>query len=90
MRQPATLLALFGAAAAQTTVVTILLPQFDSQPLVASVVGVAPTATTFSLSCPSSADANVCGIGSQGPTIVNGPSTWEMHFTQAGPAESAL
>ena len=78
--------ALAAPALAQTTssVVDILLPGFDEQTILASVVGVdAPTKTTLFLACPTDEDETECGLGS-GLTIIEGPSVFEFHQTQSG------
>jgi hypothetical protein len=77
-------LALVGTVAAQTTVIPLLLPEFDAQPLVASVVSVGPAATTYTINCAPGTNSNDCGIGAVAPTVVAGPSTWEMHLTEGG------
>lgn len=80
MFRTASVFALVSAAAAQsTTVVSLFLPEFDPQPLAASVVGADATATSYVLAC----QTDSCDINGASPTVVNGPSTFAIHFTQA-------
>ncbi|ORY63065.1 uncharacterized protein BCR38DRAFT_485835 [Pseudomassariella vexata] len=66
-----------GVLAAQPSkVVSLFLPGFEPQPLVASVVAAMPAATTYFLECDSS-DSTECGIAG-GISVVGGPSTFEM------------
>ncbi|KAJ9138135.1 hypothetical protein NKR23_g8778 [Pleurostoma richardsiae] len=71
------------AAAQSTSVVSLLLPGFDSQTILASVISVEATATQYFIACPTDEDASECGIG-PGATLVEGPSTYELHMTETG------
>jgi hypothetical protein len=82
MLQAAAIFAFVGSVAAQSSVVTLLLPQFDPQPMYASVIAAVPAATTYTLACPAGVASESCGVGPIGPTVVNGPSTFEIHYTQ--------
>ncbi|RAL13931.1 uncharacterized protein BO97DRAFT_442215 [Aspergillus homomorphus CBS 101889] len=57
----------------ESVVTTLFMPDTDSQTLVASVMGVAATATTYYLTCPA-ADSDECGMG-PGMTVIAGPQT---------------
>jgi len=87
------LAALAGTAAAQSSVVSIFLPQFDEQPLVASVIAAGPTATTYALGCPAGVDPEDCDVGPVGgspPTVIAGPATWSIHFLEEGMGSTTL
>ncbi|RAH48724.1 uncharacterized protein BO95DRAFT_471605 [Aspergillus brunneoviolaceus CBS 621.78] len=71
------LLGLAAAArlvSAQTTVTSMFIYDADPQPLVASVMGVAATATTYYINCPPGTDSSDCGMG-PGLTVIAGPQT---------------
>ncbi|KAL2176809.1 uncharacterized protein P884DRAFT_260296 [Thermothelomyces heterothallicus CBS 202.75] len=75
MKYSAPLLVTAGLAAAQSSVVTVLLPQFDQQAIDASVIAAAPTATTYRINCPPGADSSDCGVPDEFE-FVYGPSTF--------------
>jgi len=76
--------ALFAlAAGAQSTTISLFLPDTDPQSLVASVIGVDATATTYLINCPAGTDPSDCGYG-DGATVIEGPSTLRLVFLQAG------
>ncbi len=68
--------------AQSTSVVSLILPDFDNQTILASVISVEATATEYLLACPSGEDATDCGLG-PGVTFLQGPSTLEMHLTES-------
>ncbi len=73
------------ALADPSTVVSLLLPYFDQQTVLGSVIAAGPTATSYFIKCPDATDqqsAQDCGIGT-GLTIVQGPSTLEIHLTDS-------
>ncbi|KAJ4296294.1 hypothetical protein N0V90_006339 [Kalmusia sp. IMI 367209] len=60
-------------------VVSLLLPGgWDSQALVASVIGVDKSATTLAVDCPDGTDSNDCGVPPEGLTVTQGPTTAVM------------
>jgi len=63
------------ALAASSSTVSLLLPGFDAQPLVASVVEEHPDSTTYAIACATPTDADKCGIVGT-DTVMQGPSTW--------------
>jgi len=77
-----TLLSLLGAATlalTQTTTQTLYIPGADTQPLVASIIGADPTATTYLLQCSPGTDSSDCGF--DGPvTLTEGPATAAYTF----------
>lgn len=88
------LLALSGAAmAAQSTIVSLLVPAADPQRLVGSVIGVDSAATTYAYGCAPGQPADKCGFESS-QTITQGPTTWIYtstyrdgegdHYTEGG------
>ncbi len=77
-----------ASAATSHTVVSILVPGYGIQSVLGSVVSANPTATTFALNCPSNADPTNCGLGPDPVTVVQGPSTYEVHSTESNPAQS--
>ncbi|KAJ9357757.1 putative GPI anchored protein [Paecilomyces variotii] len=84
MLVPAALsLALVAGVSAQSTV-TLFLPGFDTQSMVASVVGSDATATTYALGCAPDVDSEDCGVP-PGFTIVQGAST--MDYVMSIPSE---
>lgn len=73
------ILGLAGMSAAQSTV-SLFLPGFDNQTLVASVIGSDATATTYAVVCASGIpdddeDDEDCGLGG-GLVLTQGPSTF--------------
>ncbi|KAJ9410090.1 hypothetical protein DTO045G8_2083 [Paecilomyces variotii] len=76
-------LALVAGVSAQSTV-TLFLPGFDTQSMVASVVGSDATATTYSLGCAPDVDSEDCGVPPSF-TIVQGAST--MNYVMSIPSE---
>ncbi|KAM0277148.1 hypothetical protein ACHAQH_006043 [Verticillium albo-atrum] len=72
------LMALFGAASAEETIVSLIMPVFSPNFVAASVVDVGDDATTFALACHSQVPQTECGI-SDPVQLVAGPST--MAFT---------
>jgi hypothetical protein len=75
MSRSLVLLALSGAAIAQTTTADILLPGYDPGNIGASVVDVKSSLTTFSLACLDKKDD--CGILYDG-LITQGESYWGL------------
>ena len=69
-----------------TTVTTLLVPDFDSQTLVAEVLGADSTATTYLLNCPSDVESNLCGLYNN--TITLGP--WASKTLPPGAAETGI
>ncbi|EPS30520.1 hypothetical protein PDE_05471 [Penicillium oxalicum 114-2] len=57
------MLAAVGVATAQSSVVSLLIPDIDPQPLAASVVGQSSGSVTYSINCPSGTDRSECGMG---------------------------
>ncbi|KAL6898308.1 hypothetical protein GGI43DRAFT_385188 [Trichoderma evansii] len=87
MARSLALLALASVAVAQSTVVNLLLPYADEQTIVASVIGVDSTATTYLFGCPKGEDSNSCGYPTS-QTVTQGPSTWIYTATiSADPAD---
>lgn len=84
------LAALAGCAYAATstansttsTVIDILLPMLDSQTVMASIMGVDATATSYFITCPTSESSVDCGLGS-GMEVVEGSSVLEVHYTES-------
>lgn len=75
--------ALVASTMAQSTSVTSLfLYGAEGDSIVASVMSVAPGATTYFVTCPVGTDASDCGFG-PGMTYVEGPSTLEIHATES-------
>ncbi|MCJ1287859.1 hypothetical protein MMC26_007211 [Xylographa opegraphella] len=79
------LLALLSSAVAQD-VVSLLIPDTDTQNLVGEVIGISPTATTYVIQCAPGTDANDCGFASPF-TLTEGPSTVAFTLTEALPAD---
>lgn len=76
--------ALVATTMAQSTSVTSLfLYGSEGENIVASVMSVAPGATTYFINCAEGTDSNDCGFG-QGMTFVEGPSTFGLHATESG------
>lgn len=71
---------LIGLATAQTSTIDVAFIGWDATPLVASVVGVSPTATTLALACVEGTDANDCGLFPK-QILVVGPSTYNMDMS---------
>ncbi|KAB5572548.1 hypothetical protein GE09DRAFT_1100006 [Coniochaeta sp. 2T2.1] len=74
---------LTGRSLAQSptsSVVTLHLPNFDDQAILASVITANPTATSYLLSCPTDEPADECGLGT-GINVLEGPSTLEVQLT---------
>lgn len=67
-------IALLSSVAAADTVTTLFFPNFDQQPLVASVMGSDATATTYSIACAPDTDPVDCGVYT-GFVMVQGPKT---------------
>ena len=91
VRSLALLAAVAGAASAadSTTTVSLLLPMFDPQPLVASVVKADATITAFAIACAPDTPAEKCGVpGTQ--VIWQGPSTWSLTLSQVDADEGTL
>ncbi|GAD94170.1 hypothetical protein PVAR5_2792 [Paecilomyces variotii No. 5] len=76
-------LALVAGASAQSTV-SLFLPGFDTQSMVASVVGSDSVATTYSIGCAPNVDSEDCGVP-PGFTIAQGAST--MNYVMSIPSE---
>lgn len=67
----AAILLIFALAAhAQTTIVSLFLYDTDPQPLVASVVAVESSTTTYSIACPTGTDSSDCGYPAGVDTLV--------------------
>ncbi|MCJ1292830.1 PH domain leucine-rich repeat-containing protein phosphatase 2 [Xylographa carneopallida] len=80
-----TLLAFLGSAAAQN-VVSLLIPDTDTQDFVGEVIGISPTATTYVIQCAPSINSSDCGFA--GPfTLTEGPSTVAFTITEPSPAD---
>ncbi|AEO60660.1 hypothetical protein MYCTH_2129788 [Thermothelomyces thermophilus ATCC 42464] len=88
MKYSALLLVTAGLAAAQLSVVTVVLPQFDQQAIDASVIAAAPTATTYRLNCPPGADSSDCGMPDEFE-FVYGPSTFAYTMSLDLPKDTA-
>ncbi|KAI5463229.1 hypothetical protein BGZ63DRAFT_186898 [Mariannaea sp. PMI_226] len=85
MTRSLALLALIGAAAAaQTTTVSVFLPMFDEQALVASVIAADADKTTYLIGCPHGTDSSDCGVAPGGQTIVYGPKTFALDYAYKG------
>lgn len=69
------LLALAGAAFAQTPTVRLLGPLGVSYSLEASVVDASPSLTTYVVNCPDESQDD-CTIGGEYNTVTQGPSSW--------------
>ncbi|EEY14875.1 predicted protein [Verticillium alfalfae VaMs.102] len=84
------LLAVFGVAAAEEAVVSLFIPLFAPNFVVASVVDVGADETTFALACHSQVPQTECGI-SNPVQLVAGPSTMALtatlEYTSASPSE---
>ncbi|KAK4248145.1 hypothetical protein C7999DRAFT_13909 [Corynascus novoguineensis] len=91
MKYSASLLVAASLAAAQSsTVVDVLLLAFDSQTIDASVVAVAPTATTYALNCHAATDVD-CGLPDDPKIqIVYGPSTLAYSFSIGPVSDKAV
>ncbi|KAL1879516.1 hypothetical protein Plec18167_003973 [Paecilomyces lecythidis] len=76
-------LALVASASAQSTV-SLFLPGFDTQSMVAKVVGSDSVATTYSIGCAPNVDSEDCGVP-PGFTIAQGAST--MNYVMSIPSE---
>ncbi|CRJ91755.1 hypothetical protein HYQ45_013415 [Verticillium longisporum] len=74
------LLAVFGVAAAEEAVVSLFIPLFAPNFVVASVVDVGADETTFALACHSQVPQTECGI-SNPVQLVAGPSTMALTAT---------
>ncbi|KAJ5480679.1 hypothetical protein N7539_006573 [Penicillium diatomitis] len=57
------LLATVGVATAQSSVVSLFMPDTDPQPLAASIVGQSSGKVTYSINCPAGTDPTNCGMG---------------------------
>jgi hypothetical protein len=73
MKHAPTLILAAGLVAAQTSTVTVLLPEVDQQTIFASVISVGPTATSYFIACPSGENDVDCGLG-PGMNLLYGPS----------------
>ncbi|EGY13914.1 hypothetical protein HYQ45_014414 [Verticillium longisporum] len=74
------LLAVFGVAAAEEAVISLFIPLFAPNYVVASVVDVGADETTFALACHSQVPQTECGI-SNPVQLVAGPSTMALTAT---------
>ncbi|KAH8912615.1 hypothetical protein BR93DRAFT_963771 [Coniochaeta sp. PMI_546] len=70
----------FHRRAASSSVVTLHLPNFDDQTILASIITANPTATSYLLTCPTDEPDDECGLGT-GIKVLEGPSTLEVHMT---------
>ncbi|KAK4243348.1 hypothetical protein C7999DRAFT_18290 [Corynascus novoguineensis] len=68
------LLATSLAVTQTTTLVNIMMPLVNTQPIGASVISAGPTAIDYFVTCPSSIDQEKCGLA-DGITVLYGPST---------------
>ncbi len=68
------------AAAAQSPVVTVLIPGVDKQSVDGSIISVGPTATSFFVACPTGTPSEDCGL-LDGFEILYGPSTMTYGMT---------
>ncbi|RHZ50591.1 uncharacterized protein CDV56_103196 [Aspergillus thermomutatus] len=81
-----TLLAAIATTAIADDIVTLFLPEFDSQSLVGKVIGIDGPLTTYVVDCnPKPKNQNFivmgdCAASSSGFTIVHGPSTFRGVF----------
>lgn len=66
-----------AAADGSTTTIPVLLPMFDKQKLVGSVVDADSTLTTFAVACAPGVKADECGFPGTF-TVLQGPSTWSL------------
>ncbi|KAH6607682.1 hypothetical protein Trco_003995 [Trichoderma cornu-damae] len=78
------------AAAQSTTVVPILLPYLDPQPLVASVVAADNTATTYAYGCKPGTPDDECGLAGTTQTVTQGPSTWVYSMSTPGDEDGTV
>ncbi|MCJ1318734.1 hypothetical protein MMC15_004064 [Xylographa vitiligo] len=79
------LLALLSSVSAQN-VVSLLIPDTDSQNFVGEVIGITPTATTYVIQCPPGTNSSDCGF--DGPfTLTEGPSTVAFTATESYPGD---
>lgn len=69
--------------AQQSSILTLPFYGYDQMPIVASVVGANPTATTFQLACREGTDASDCGLF-PAQTLTVGPSTYHMYMVEQG------
>ncbi|KUI69961.1 hypothetical protein VM1G_04924 [Cytospora mali] len=69
--------------AQSTSVTSLFLYGTEGDNIVGSVMSVAPGATTYFVNCAPGTDSSDCGLG-LGVTVVEGPSTFGMHATEAG------
>jgi hypothetical protein len=67
-------------ADSSSSIVTLHLPSFDTQTILASVITANPTATSYLLTCPTDEPDDECGLGT-GIEVLDGPSTLEVHIT---------
>lgn len=67
-------------ADSSSSIVTLHLPSFDTQTILASVITANPTATSYLLTCPTDKPDDECGLGT-GIEVLDGPSTLEVHIT---------
>ncbi|KAH8701006.1 hypothetical protein BGW36DRAFT_375384 [Talaromyces proteolyticus] len=72
-------LALLGSAAAADQTVTLFLPGFDPQALVASIAGSDASATTYAIQCAPGTSSDDCGAG-DGFTLIEGPKTAHLEM----------
>lgn len=76
-------LAASALAQSSTSVTSLFLYGFEGDNLVASVVAVAPQATTYFVTCAPGTDGSDCGFG-PGVSFTEGPSTLGLHVTESG------
>jgi len=66
-----------------SSIVTLHLPDFEDQTILASVITADPTATSYLLACPTDEPDDECGLGT-GIRVLEGASTLEVHMTLDG------
>ncbi|MCJ1395016.1 hypothetical protein MMC18_007897 [Xylographa bjoerkii] len=79
------LLALLSSATAQN-VVSLLIPDTDTQNFVGEVIGISPSATTYVIQCAPGTNSSDCGFGAPF-TLTEGPSTLAFTVTEPTPAD---
>ncbi|KAI9040162.1 putative GPI anchored glycoprotein [Aspergillus affinis] len=62
-------------------IVSIFLPEADPQPIVGKVIGVDGPLTSYVLYCAPGTDSDECGLPSEGYTVAQGASTYDMVYS---------
>ncbi|KAJ5102486.1 hypothetical protein N7532_003015 [Penicillium argentinense] len=70
-------------AAAESSVVSLFIPDVEGTALVASVVAQSAGMTTYSINCPSGTDSSDCGVA-PGLTLTSGSKTVEWSMSEPG------